>query len=168
MTHRAMRPSTPVIRELTAGDERTVEAVFAGLTPEQRSQRFHVAMPRLPDGHASRPRRRRRTRPGRARRGARRTTPSASAATRGSDARSPRSPSPWSPSTPDAGSGTRSLDALARHAVAAGIEELVFEVTGTNGVALHLARSRGARLERSRGRARIAEPRPVPHATPAA
>ena len=30
----------------------------------------------------------------------------------------------------------------------AGIEELVFEVIGTNSVVLHLARARGARLER--------------------
>lgn len=36
------------IRPLVRGETATVQAVFDGLTPDQRAQRFHTAMPRLP------------------------------------------------------------------------------------------------------------------------
>lgn len=38
----------PVVQPLLPGDTATIQAVFDGLTPEQRRQRFHVPMTRLP------------------------------------------------------------------------------------------------------------------------
>ncbi|WP_372730175.1 N-acetyltransferase family protein [Nocardioides sp.] len=168
MRIRANQPLAPVIRELARGDEATVEAVFAGLTPEQRWQRFHAAMPRLPltvrrtladvDGHdrvalvVELGERAigigRYTRIGAA------VAEIALAVVAEHTGR---------------GIGKALLEALVRRALQAGIEELVFEVIGTNSVALHLARSRGARLERTpwvvHGSLTLGV---VPHTSPAA
>ncbi len=168
MSHRSLGTDTPHIRPLTAGDERTVEAVFGLLTPEQRSQRFHVAMPRLTpgmtrhladvDGHdrvalvvelGGRP-----VGIGRYTRVGPACAELAVAVAAEHTGR---------------GLGSSLVDALARHAVRAGIEELVFEVTGTNAVAQHMARSRGAVLVRTSGAAHGSlHLSPLPRATQAA
>lgn len=150
MRHRAGPTSGPLIRELRAGDEKTVEAVFAALTPEQRLQRFHVAMPRLPrgmlrrladvDGHH-------RValvveldgRPIGIGRYARVGLAVAEVALAVAAEHTRR------------GLGNALVDALARHAALAGIERFVFEVSGTNGAALNLALSRGACLDPESG-----------------
>ena len=152
MSHPEIAPVVPLlvvphVRPLAAGDEATVVAVFEGLTPEQRLHRFHAPVPRLTDrmrrwladvdgrDHvalvawlADRPAgiaRYYRVGPHQA---------EAAVAVVGEHTRR--------------GIGGALVDALAEHAVADGITELVFDITGTNAAALQLARSRGAVLGR--------------------
>lgn len=137
----------PLIRPLAAHDEDTVAAVFEGLTSEQRQQRFHVAMPRLPAGV----RRWLSDVDGRDRvalvawlgedpvgiaRYYRTSQQSAEAAVAVVGRHTRR------------GIGGALVDALAEHASLGGVGELVFDIIGTNAAALHLVRSRGAALGR--------------------
>lgn len=140
-----VRRRTPLVRPLARGDVTTIDAVFDGLTAEQRWLRFHVAMPRLPlstkrrladvDG-------RNRValvvelsgRPVGIGRYARVSGTQAEVALAVVATHTGR------------GLGTLLVNALVRHASLAGIEEFVFETTRNNSVALNLARSQGAHL----------------------
>lgn len=138
----------PVIRGLAQGDEVTVEEVFNALTPHQRQQRFHVAVPHLPasirrrladvDGHD---------------RVALVVEVGGRPVALGSYVRVGLATAEVALAVAAAytgmGIGTTLLDALTWHARVAGIEHFAFEVTATNRPVLHIARSRGALMERA-------------------